>query len=73
MKNINEFLATAAQSCKREGPHDRIVMSSRVRLARNLQGIPFPGWAKKPDRVKALEGRCSAFGRQELVATESGG
>src|SRR6266513_1435514 len=55
MKNINEFLATAAQSCKREGPHDRIVMSSRVRLARNLQGIPFPGWAKKPDRVKALE------------------
>ena len=30
-------------------------MSSRVRLARNLQGIPFPGWAKKPDRVKALE------------------
>src|SRR5437870_10507267 len=55
MKSIHEFLATAAQSCKREGPHDRIVMSSRVRLARNLQGIPFPGWAKKPDRVKALE------------------
>src|SRR5438309_4914941 len=55
MKNINEFLAPPAQSCKREGPHDRIVMSSRVRLARNLQGIPFPGWAKKPDRVKALE------------------
>src|SRR5438094_2263780 len=55
MKNIKEFLAAPAQSCKREGPHDRIVMSSRVRLARNLQGIPFPGWAKKPDRVKALE------------------
>src|SRR5437016_1077524 len=55
MKNINEFLAPPAQSCKREGPHDRIVMSSRVRLARNLKGVPFPGWAKKPDRVKALE------------------
>src|SRR5262245_50051163 len=55
MKNIHEFLAPPAQSCKREGPHVRIVMSSRVRLARNLKGFPFPGWAKKADRVRALE------------------
>src|SRR5256714_4665958 len=55
MKNIKEFLAAPAQSCKREGPHDRIVMSSRVRLARNLKDFPFPGWAKKAERVKALE------------------
>src|SRR5438270_4395727 len=55
MKNIKEFLAAPAQSCKLEGPHDRIVMSSGVRLARNLKDFPFPGWAKKPDRVKALE------------------
>lgn len=55
MRNINEFLAPPAQSCKREGPHDRIVMSSRVRLARNLKGFPFPGWAKKADRVRALD------------------
>src|SRR5438132_12362556 len=55
MKNIKEFLAAPAQSCKREGPHDRIVMSSRVRLARNLKGMPFPGWAKKLERVKALD------------------
>jgi protein arginine kinase len=31
------------------------VLSSRVRLARNLKRWPFPGYAKKPDRVKALE------------------
>jgi protein arginine kinase len=55
MKTIHEFLGPPAQSCKREGPHARIVMSSRVRLARNLKGFPFPGWAKKADRVKALE------------------
>src|SRR2546430_4189612 len=30
-------------------------MSSRVRLARNLQVMPFPGWAENPGRVKALE------------------
>src|SRR5437867_1909576 len=53
--NIHEFLTPPAETCKREGPHDRIVMSSRVRLARNLRSMPFPGWAKKPDRVKALE------------------
>ena len=55
MKNIHEFLVSPSESCKRKGPDDRIVMSSRVRLARNLKGFPFPGWAKKPDRVKALE------------------
>jgi len=52
---IDEFLPSPAATLKSSGPHDRIVMSSRVRLARNLRGLPFPGWAKKPDRVKALE------------------
>ncbi len=33
----------------------RIVMSSRIRLARNLRGTPFPGWAKKADRLSVLE------------------
>ncbi|MFA5191437.1 MAG: protein arginine kinase [Verrucomicrobiia bacterium] len=32
-----------------------VVMSSRVRLARNLNGVPFPGWAKKAERQKSLE------------------
>jgi protein arginine kinase len=32
-----------------------VVMSSRVRLARNLSGVPFPGWAKKAERQKSLE------------------
>lgn len=53
--NIHEFLIPPDQSCKRAGPHDRIVMSSRVRLARNVKGMSFPGWAKKADRVRALE------------------
>ncbi len=53
--NIQEFISSAAEASKRSGPHDRIVLSSRVRLARNLRSLPFPGWAKKPDRLKALE------------------
>ena len=52
---IHEFLKPPAETTSRSGPHDRIVMSSRVRLARNLRNLPFPGWAKKIDRVKSLE------------------
>src|SRR5208282_2252749 len=53
--NIHEFLSPPAETARRSGPHDRIVMSSRVRLARNLRGLAFPGWAKKPERIRALE------------------
>src|SRR5256885_2470863 len=53
--NIHEFLSSPAESARREGPHNKIVLSSRVRLARNLKGMAFPGWAKKAERVKALD------------------
>ncbi len=53
--NIHEFLIPPAESARRKGPHDRIVMSSRVRLARNVKNAAFPGWAKKPERVRVLE------------------
>jgi len=55
MKDIHQFLCTPAESTHRHGPHDRIVMSSRVRLARNLRDAAFPGWAKKPERVRILD------------------
>src|SRR5262245_63821801 len=53
--NLHEFLASPAESARREGPHNKIVMSSRVRLARNLKGAAFPGWAKKAERIKTLD------------------
>jgi protein arginine kinase len=53
--DIHEFLTPPAEMARRKGPHDRIVMSSRVRLARNVKDSAFPGWAKKPERVKVLE------------------
>jgi protein arginine kinase len=55
MKDLHEFLVSPAETARRHGPHDRIVMSSRVRLARNLKDAAFPGWAKKPERIKVLE------------------
>ncbi len=53
--DLNTFLIPPAESARRKGPHDRIVMSSRVRLARNLKEAAFPGWAKKPERIRVLE------------------
>src|SRR5262245_15246060 len=53
--SIHEFLASPAETSRREGPHNKIVMSSRVRLARNIKGAAFPGWAKKAERIRTLE------------------
>lgn len=55
MSSIHEFLVAPADIARRGGPHDKIVMSSRVRLARNLKGAAFPGWAKKAERIRILE------------------
>src|SRR5215472_7770486 len=52
---LHEFLIPPAELARRKGPHDRIVMSSRVRLARNLKEAAFPGWAKKPERIRVLD------------------
>jgi len=53
--DIHSFLIPPADTARRKGPHDRIVMSSRVRLARNVKDAAFPGWAKKPERVRVLD------------------
>jgi protein arginine kinase len=52
---ILDYLSPPDVACQRTGPHDRIVLSSRVRLARNLPDLPFPGHAKKADRIKAYD------------------
>lgn len=35
-------------------PPQEVVISTRVRLARNIQGHPFPGWAKTAQRRDVL-------------------
>jgi len=48
-------MSTAGEWLRGEGPHHQIVISSRVRLARNLRNRSFPGWAKKAERTAILE------------------
>jgi len=52
---FSNVMATAGEWLRGEGPHHQIVISSRVRLARNLRNRAFPGWAKKAERTSILE------------------
>lgn len=47
--------ARVSASKKQELGVGRIVVSSRIRLARNLRGEPFPDWAKPAKRVALAE------------------
>src|SRR6187455_1212376 len=50
-----QFITGGGEWLRGEGPHHQIVISSRVRLARNLKQRAFPGWAKKAERTQILE------------------
>ena len=52
---FSNVMATAGEWLRGEGPHHQIVVSSRVRLARNLRNRAFPGWAKKAERTSILD------------------
>lgn len=52
---LHNILTESGEWLSGDGPQSHIVVSSRVRLARNLQGFAFPGWAKKSDRIAVLE------------------
>lgn len=53
--SIHNILTHPGEWLRGEGPHHQIVVSSRVRLARNLRGFSFPGWAKKSERLQILD------------------
>src|SRR6187200_1848759 len=52
---FQNLMASTGEWLRGEGPHHQVVVSSRVRLARNLRNRAFPGWAKKAERTQILE------------------
>ena len=52
---VMDFLTSAGELAAQEGPEDHVVLSSRVRLARNLSRVIFPGRAKKASRVETCK------------------
>jgi len=51
---FSRIIANTGEWLSGDGPHRNIVVSSRVRLARNLREKPFPGWAKKAERLDVM-------------------
>ncbi|PIQ82230.1 MAG: protein arginine kinase [Candidatus Omnitrophica bacterium CG11_big_fil_rev_8_21_14_0_20_64_10] len=49
------------------GPESEIVLSSRIRLARNLADQPFPEWAAPAQRRAVLETVEAAVGRSKFL------
>ena len=51
---LNDLIPQTGEWLRGGGPGGDIVMSSRIRLARNLKDVPFPQWARRPQRVDVL-------------------
>ncbi len=63
MTPFQEMTQHAGEWLRGAGPHSEIVISSRVRLARNLAGFPFVGRCNRRQRSEVLQ-RC-----RELVSS----
>lgn len=55
MMRFSTLIRHPADWMSAEKPEQSAVLTSRIRLARNLQDHPFPGWARRKERVAALE------------------
>src|SRR5258707_531193 len=51
---FSRIISNAGEWLSGDGPNRQIVVSSRIRLARNLARTPFPGWAKRAERMETL-------------------
>ena len=68
---IEELLNHTGEWLKGSGPHANIVMSSRIRLARNLAKVPFPNKSGKKDLDAALALVEKAVGHIDLLKGSS--
>lgn len=50
---LNDLINHTSEWLKSTGPNSDIVISSRIRLARNLDNLPFPHWGNKKQSEEA--------------------
>jgi protein arginine kinase len=55
MMRFSTLIKNPADWMKGSGLHSDVVMTSRVRLARNLRGCYFPGYSQESQRVEMLQ------------------
>lgn len=64
---IVDEMVKRSDSWLEAGRDEGIVISSRVRLARNVRNQPFPGWAKDAERESLSEELWSACSKVDLL------
>ncbi|MCR8636337.1 MULTISPECIES: protein arginine kinase [Paenibacillus] len=65
--NTNRFTQHALSDwMKSEGPDSDIVISTRIRIARNIQSYPFPMLSTNPQSHEVFEKVSSIMGNEEL-------
>lgn len=62
---VDDLINHTGEWLKGTGPQSHIVMSSRLRLARNVERIPFPGRASKKDLSEIVKIAKAAFDASE--------
>ena len=66
---LNQILRTQGEWLRGSGPHAAIVMSSRIRLARNLSGYRFPHWATKRELARVVSALEGAVAKTPFLST----
>ena len=64
---INDLLNHTSEWLKGTGPHSDIVISSRIRLARNLSKFPFPHWASAIQLGEILTKTSNAMAKVDML------
>jgi protein arginine kinase len=64
---INDLLNHTSEWLRGTGPNSDIVISSRVRLARNLNKYPFPHWASKIQLEEIMAKVADATARIDML------
>jgi len=52
---LSDLIQQTGEWLRGSGPHEEIVMSCRIRLARNLSEMPYSHWATQAQRAEALK------------------
>lgn len=55
MMRFSTLMKNPADWMEPKSADNSIVVTSRVRLARNLKNVPFPGWSTKSQRIKTSQ------------------
>jgi len=68
---IDDLLNHTSEWLKGTGPNSDIVISSRIRLARNLSKYPFPHWASKTQLDEVLNDIKAAVSKIDMLKSST--